>query len=101
MGRASHRKQLPAAEREKAHHPASKPWWSTPQAIGGAVLTLLLVAGLMAMNTIGKPAAAKPADAMHGQPIADSAYFQTTNGELSMEELKGSKLVLYFYEGVG
>ena len=36
-----------------------------------------------------------------GQAASDQMSFATTGGEMSLADLKGSKVVLYFYEGAG
>ncbi len=92
MGRASRRKKLPASERGPDPRGArpSIAWW-----LGG--LTVVVV-GLIALVGF-HPGTASNSDG--GQPATDQTSFATTGGEMSLANLKGSKVVLYFYEGAG
>ena len=60
----------------------------------------VLVLGFVFVLSGGNPADG-PTKATHGQALTDDSRFQTTIGELSLADLRGSKVVLYFYEGVG
>ena len=98
MGKASRRKQLSTEERRKAESgPGSR--WTRLAWVGGTVVAVLLV-GLFVFTSARPPSA--PQQAGHlGEAVADSTTFLTTSGGTSLADYRGSKLVLYFYEGVG
>jgi hypothetical protein len=66
-------------------------WWLGALSVVVVVVALALVASL--------PRATSSSDG--GQAASDQTPFATTGGEMSLADLKGSKVVLYFYEGAG
>ena len=99
MGRASRRKQIPAVDRSTAAPNRGMAWWRSGRLVwwGGGLIAILAV-GLLIFNG-GRPAATE--EPPHGQPAVDGPLFATTNGDLSLAGLRGSRVVIYFYEGVG
>ena len=99
MGRASRGKRLALYERgsdsPRAKHlrrnRTNLAWWVGALAVVGVIGALALVAF--------RPATTSNSDG--GQAASDQTSFATTGGELSLADLKGSKVVLYFYEGAG
>jgi hypothetical protein len=92
MGRASQRKKLPASERRSPPR-GTRPflgWWLGALAV--------VVVGLIALVGF-HPGTASNSDG--GPPATDQTSFATTGGEMSLANLKGSKVILYFYEGAG
>ncbi len=98
MGRASQRKRLEASEggsrpprakgRPKTTHWA---WWL-------AALSIVIIVGGLSLVAIRS---GQSSGADGGQAASDMTQFATTSGEVSLADLKGSKVVLYFYEGAG
>jgi hypothetical protein len=99
MGRASQRKRLSSSERgpdpprarnvrRKTTHLA---WWL------GALSVVVVVVALALLDF--RPGT--PSNSDGGQAASDQTPFATTGGEMSLADLRGSKVVLYFYEGAG
>lgn len=99
MGRASRSKRLSSSER-RSDPPRTKnlrrkttnlAWWL------GALAVVVVVAGLALVAF----RAGTTSNSDGGQAASDQTRFATTGGEMSLADLKGSKIVLYFYEGAG
>jgi cytochrome oxidase Cu insertion factor (SCO1/SenC/PrrC family) len=78
------------------------PWW--PSAIGAAVL--LAVAAFLLVTRIGGSAGSGPgAPRERGLPVGAQVppqKLQSTDGtSVSLDQMRGSKVVVYFYEGGG
>lgn len=100
MGKSSRRKQLPPEERAKRKAESTHASrWTRLAWVGGTVVALVLV-GLFVFTSARTPSAAQQTG-HHGEPIAGTASFLTTDGGASLADYRGSKLVIYFYEGVG
>ena len=87
----------PVRQRSKAF-----PWW--PSAIGAAVL--LAVAAFLLVTRIGDSAGSgQGALRERGLPVGaqvPSQKLQSTDGtSVSLDQMRGSKVVVYFYEGGG
>lgn len=99
MGRASHSKRLTSSERGSRPPRARKvrpntthwAWWFGAVSVAFVVGTIALAA-FRSGQTSGSDG---------GQAASDQTQFATTSGEMSLADLKGSKVVLYFYEGAG
>ena len=100
MGRASRRKHVILDERARARPsgPGRRVRWTAAAWVGGT-LAALGVAAFFVFNAARTPTVPPPAG--HGQPVADTAPYPTTSGSGSLADFRGSKLVLYFYEGAG
>jgi hypothetical protein len=92
MGRASRSKRLSSSERGSDPPRARSflAWWF-------AALTVFVV-GVLALVALGH---VTTSNSDGGQAASDQTPFATTGGEMSLANLKGSKVVLYFYEGAG
>ncbi|MDQ6880103.1 MAG: redoxin domain-containing protein [Candidatus Dormibacteraeota bacterium] len=75
-------------------------WW--PYALAGAVLVAVIV---FAIASRAGPTAGTTTIGARGLPVGaavPSMSLQSTDGaDVSLDQLKGSKIVLYFYEGGG
>lgn len=92
---------MPATERAKSHSAQRKPWWRSIHPVWwGAGLVAILGITSFAFSP-GRNAPAPSATVADGHPVADDTPFQSTAGQLSLADLRGSKVVIYFYEGVG
>ena len=99
MGRASRSKRVSSSRRGSdppraknvRRNPIHLRWWLGALSVVVVVGAFALVASLPG-TTSGSEG---------GQPASDQMPFATTGGEMSLADLKGSKVVLYFYEGAG
>ena len=99
MGRASRSKRLassrrgsdPSRTRKVRRNSIHLGWWL-------GALTVVVVGGVLAL-VASLPGTTSGSEG--GQPASDQMPFATTGGEMSLADLKGSKVVLYFYEGAG
>lgn len=77
-------------------------WW--PYAIVGGVL-IAIAAFLVATHNGGPPASGSASGSERGLKVgtaAPSDMLQATSGSpISLSQMKGSKVVVYFYEGSG
>lgn len=99
MGRARQRKRLEVSERgsrpPRARNGRPKvthwAWWL-------GALSIVVVVGALSLAAIRS---GQTSGSEGGQAASDQTQFATTSGEMSLADLNGSKVVLYFYEGAG
>ena len=93
----------PATNRPKASPVRSSAvkWW--PYAIAGGVV--VLVAGFIAVIQLGHggsgDAAGAGAGLAVGSPVPSDSVPSSSGSTMSLADFKGSKVVVYFYEGGG
>lgn len=99
MGRASQRKHLTPSERgSRLPRPRKARSDTTHWAWWFGALGLVFVTGAIALLAFRS---GQTSGSEGGQAASDQTQFATTSGEMSLADLKGSKVVLYFYEGAG
>jgi hypothetical protein len=99
MGRASRGKRLESSERRSGPSRRGDARRTTTHwALWLGALGVLVAVGAVAL-AVSQPGTTSSSGNV--QAASDQAQFATTAGPQSLANLKGSKVVLYFYEGAG
>jgi len=69
--------------------------------VAGALLLLGFGFAVAQLSARRSPQPAWPAGLGIGAPAPVIALLATTGGSLSLDQLRGSKVIVYFYEGAG
>ncbi len=90
---------MPRTDRRMRRTSKGFPWG--PAIAAGALLLLGLGFAVAQLSARRSPQPALSAGLAVGAPVPTIALPATSGGALSLEQLRGSKVVVYFYEGAG